>query len=220
MSANDDDDDGRAALEAIYGLTLRLGEALAAAREVHVHPENHDGRAGVLAALHAVAAFVEAFPPFREAALSLPLRALEAALFELDKGGAPPVMLTPAKVSNRSKRSLDEGALVLVAAVAMEAAIRTRVPQPAARVADLLRARGYTNGKKEITGATVRGWRARLNEGPGGVMEDVLCDLWRRIKVQMDADATYAARGPAWFVDRLPDLLLDTGSGFRKKPPT
>jgi hypothetical protein len=180
MSA--DNDDGRSVLEAIYGLTLRLGEALAVAR-------------------------------------ALPLRALQAALFELDKGGEPPAMLAPATARGRPKRSLDEGALVLAAAVAMEAASRTRVPQPAARVADLLRARGYTNGEKEITAATVTNWRARLNEGPGGVMEDALCDLWRWIKAQMDADPSHAARGPEWFVNRLPDILLDTGAGFRKKPP-
>jgi hypothetical protein len=185
------------------------------ARAAHVHPENHDGRAGAVAALQAVAAFVEAIPPFREADLSLPLRALQAALFELDKGGAPPVMLTPTKVRGGLKRSLDKSALALTAAVAMEAGMRAGDGRAAGRVADLLHARGHRKDKsgKPITATTVRKWRERLNEGPGE-FEAFVCDLWRWLLARMDADPSLAARGPEWFVDQMPDRLLETGANF------
>lgn len=205
-------------LAAIHRLTLRLGVDLARAHAAHVDPDNTDGRAGAVGALAAVCAFIDAIPPFKEADLSLPLRALQDALHRLDESSGTPPMLRPTKEKGRPARTLDEGVLALVAAVAMEAAMRAGQPmqQAAGRVADLLHRRGYSAAGKPITAATVKNWRARLNEGPGR-MDKLLTDQWHRCLAQMNAAPSIARRGPAWFVDRLPGLLLDPRS-FAKIP--
>lgn len=204
------------------GLEILRGELATALANFESDTHDH-GRVGAFIALLAACEFIEGFADVAKGTLSKPLRALAMALHELEEGIVHP-MLEKTVVRHRPKAGQATDSLVTFAALALEAAVQDKTPlnTAARQVATALHARGYRqpNGKP-ITAATVKNWRARASEGPGGAYDGAA----RRLAMVRDlATSKDLTRRPGFLplldaLDgwaRLSGLPRETGN--RRKP--
>ncbi len=199
------------------GLELLRGELAIAFDNLETDHQSN-GRAGAFIALGAVCDFLEGFADVPGGKLADPLRALMVALKNLDEGVANP-MLERAVVCHRTRGSDAWHIVVSFAVAAMEAAKETglTLDQAAARVSRDLHRRGFrqTSGKA-IDGATVRNWRARATEGPGGSYDQAAASLALVRSLTTDG-RQMPADGWKRVLDRLEEWVRV--AGVRKKLP-
>lgn len=198
------------------GLEVLRGELATAYAnfEADTHPT---GRVGACIALRAVCDFVAGFVDVPGGKLDLPLQSLVQALAELDEGIVHPMLERP-RLGHRPPAGEAADTLVSFAVLALEAALPAEpsVDAAARRVARDLKRRGYrmANGR-EIEAATIRNWRARAAEGPGGTHDGAA----RRLAFVRKAKAEGVPSSRSAYSDILAGLdHWARATGVRKKP--
>ena len=158
----------------------QLEQQLTAANILY-RTEGDGGRAGAIAALNAVSAFLHSIDRFRDSILAQPIVAIATALLDLNNGAQQP-LVTPTRFGNRPPDSYSRLGLQAYAAATMEFLMRpgfTR-QQAASAVAEELcksgiKARG---NQSEITWRTVANWRAALKNGKS---QQFAVDTYRQV---------------------------------------
>ncbi len=153
---------------------LRFLSAELVVAQIHLDAPNHEevgGRSGALVALVAVADFIDRFADMANANLAKPLRAMQAALTELEKGKVHPILKPRSRGRGRPQATVGTVALVKHAVVAMEAARDEGMSRTMAAnaVAKELDRRGYAIPGKSIeeAGRAIAKWRDEASEGEG-----------------------------------------------------
>jgi hypothetical protein len=195
---------------------MELRQRLTFAAEKFEKGAPDGGRSGVHITLRVLEDFLAAMFGTNDPKVFIPLRQLQYALYDLDRGKVVP-LLARKKVTHRPRDSAAKEALMALAAGCMELFVEGGVARKLAarQVADALHANGHRNGpSKRITAQNVEDWRDRMRLGSPS--ENLAVGRFRRIAVDyrsMFPDPVTAANH---ILKRIP---LVAPPEIPKKPP-
>jgi hypothetical protein len=134
----------------------------------------------------------------------LPLRRLQYALHDLDRGQVDP-LLRPKKIDHRPPSPLQKEGFIAFVAAAMELFVDGGVPraEAARRVAQSLHARGYRYGRgHRITPRQIERWRDKMRAG--SALDNPAVERFRRIVEQWRHQFRDTEQAAETILERLP----------------